>query len=306
MHLTLVHNPSAGEEWPAKGDLLNWCKEAGHQAFYQSSKEKACRDTLKDPGDLVLVAGGDGTVRKVALRLAGRNIPMALVPMGTANNIARTLGIHGHPRDLIHGLTNAARKPFDLGVASGDWGEKRFVESIGFGLFAQLICVDTLKKEHGSSEEDDRHSRMQNGLHLLQEILHNYPARHFEIELDGETLSGPHLLVEILNIRSIGPNLLLAPEANPGDGLLDIALLPETRRKELALALSNHRRDGEVLLKNMVARQARELRIRWEQTELHLDDSSCPEAREKLRKPGGEYSMTVRVEPHALDVLIQR
>src|SRR5689334_25394886 len=95
--VTLIHNPNAGDErQPSAGQLQALLKEAGYKVRYQPTAESGWEKRLKRPTDIVAVAGGDGTVHKVARRLIGTDIPIALLPMGTANNISKTLGIADH------------------------------------------------------------------------------------------------------------------------------------------------------------------------------------------------------------------
>jgi diacylglycerol kinase family enzyme len=90
--------------------------------------------------DLIAVAGGDGTVGKVARRLIGRGIPIAVLPMGTANNISRTLGITDlSVIQLIPSWSTARHLSWDAGVSEGPWGERTFIEGIGAGLFTTAI-----------------------------------------------------------------------------------------------------------------------------------------------------------------------
>jgi diacylglycerol kinase family enzyme len=71
--ITLIHNPAAGDgSRPSGDDLVELLCAAGHKVNYQSSKEKKWKKALKNPDDIVAVAGGDGTVGKVARRLIGR------------------------------------------------------------------------------------------------------------------------------------------------------------------------------------------------------------------------------------------
>src|SRR5262245_31057092 len=92
MRVTLIHNPGAGDDkQPSKGQLEALIREAGHDVRYQSVREQGWSKVLKKAADLIAVAGGDGTVGKVARRLIGRGIPIAVLPVGTANNISRTL-----------------------------------------------------------------------------------------------------------------------------------------------------------------------------------------------------------------------
>src|SRR5947208_16409819 len=93
MRILLVHNPKAGSEEHEGEDFIKALKKAGHKATYQSSKEKGIAKALKKKIDLVLVAGGDGTVSKVALHLVAvdSELPLAVLPLGPENNFARSL-----------------------------------------------------------------------------------------------------------------------------------------------------------------------------------------------------------------------
>jgi diacylglycerol kinase (ATP) len=85
-----------------------------------------------------VISGGDGTVGKVATLLIGNRTPIAILPMGTANNIATTLGLTNRSvPDLIKGWTNARPVNFDAGLAKGPWGSQHFIEGFGIGLFCR-------------------------------------------------------------------------------------------------------------------------------------------------------------------------
>jgi len=75
---------------------------AGHHAIYESTRKSDYKKALKKPTDLVLAAGGDGTVGKVAHELIDSGIPLSVLPLGTANNLARSLGFIGSPEEIIY------------------------------------------------------------------------------------------------------------------------------------------------------------------------------------------------------------
>ena len=108
--VTLIHNPSAGDEETEADHLLSLIRKAGHDVVDISVKDDDYRAALESPGDLVAVAGGDGTVRKVATKVIGRGIPIAILPVGTANNISRSLGIDGPLEELIAKWDIASKK----------------------------------------------------------------------------------------------------------------------------------------------------------------------------------------------------
>ena len=142
MRVTLVHNPAAGDEQHDGDDLLEELVSAGYDARLVAGRkklEKKLQKVLEDPGELVVVAAGDGGVRRVALALAGREIPMAILPTGTANNIAKSLGVSGAVSELVAGWRRANRRKLRIGTVSAAAGAMRFVESTGIGLFAELV-----------------------------------------------------------------------------------------------------------------------------------------------------------------------
>lgn len=108
--------------------------KAGYQPVYRAtSSEEDLDHALDGVHGLVVVGGGDGTVRAVASRLIGKNIPLAVIPSGTANNIARALGIEGNSLEIIAGLEQPMRRYYDVGKVQAPWGEDYFLEAAGYG-----------------------------------------------------------------------------------------------------------------------------------------------------------------------------
>lgn len=138
--VTLIHNErAAGRLRMSTARILDLLGRAGYAARHVPTEDEADLEAaLRDPGDLVVAAGGDGTVRGVALTLAklGSSAPLAPLPLGTANNIARTLGLVGTTEELLRGLARPYCRPFDLGRIRAPWGEAHFLEAFGVGLFA--------------------------------------------------------------------------------------------------------------------------------------------------------------------------
>lgn len=139
----LVYNPTAGRGPGAHSgeQLLGWLAEAGIKARLVNAKKKKEMRRLSEAHGLIVVAGGDGTIHKVARRVVGRDTTLAVIPLGTANNIARSLGLVGAPRALIAGLGRARKRALDVGIAEGPWGKRAFLEGAGGGLFADVMAA---------------------------------------------------------------------------------------------------------------------------------------------------------------------
>ena len=119
MRVILLHNPKAGDAKHRKNELMLALTRAGHQGTYQSTNERGFIKTLKQPADLVLAAGGDGTVAAVACQLIDSGIPLSVLPLGTANNLARALGFVASAEEIIDSLESGKRGTFDVGLAQG-------------------------------------------------------------------------------------------------------------------------------------------------------------------------------------------
>src|SRR5688572_16732082 len=233
MRATLMHNPKAGDKGPSARKLMGWLENAGYAVRYQSTRKKQFAKALKEPGDLVIVAGGDGTVTKVARHLVGTGTPLAILPLGTANNIAGALGIGGKPKRVIAALESARAASLDVGRVRSSWDDLRFFEGIGVGLFTEAMCLADSKDAAGDAQPKRKSPVFGRELRFLRRALLHYKPLMWTIEVDGEDLSGEYLLCEVMNTGAIGPQLSLAPAADSADGLLDVILLGETHRERL-------------------------------------------------------------------------
>jgi diacylglycerol kinase family enzyme len=301
MRVTLMHNPGAGRGEHEADELMVLLAKAGHEATYQSTKEPDCEKVLARPADVVLAAGGDGTVGKAAQQLIGRHIPLSILPLGTANNLARTLGFQGSSIELISNLERGWRQSIDVGLAKGPWGERRFLEGAGAGLLSDYLqTLASLAEVTKHTESLSKEEEMTHHVSLLRQLLPNYPACDCQINLDGEDLSDRYILWEAMNIRSVGPVLTLAPRADAADGQFDFVAAREADRHLLADYLEGRIAAEEVEFP-LPARRFRHLRLIWEGSALHFDDKIWPAKDEPVPKSG---TIEIIVERGALEVLL--
>jgi diacylglycerol kinase family enzyme len=227
MKAILIHNPTAGADENSKDALLSALKLAGYSVSYCSVKDDEFEKALKRSADLIVVAGGDGTVAKVIARLPDRSIPVAILPLGTANNVARSMGIAGAPVQLAEVLRFDHSRRLDIGAAEGPWGEYRFVEGVGVGPIAHGL---EKRKSGGKLNSVDN---LRKGREGLQKRLRKAEPLDLEVIVDGKTLKDDLLAIEVLNVAYTGPALPLAPEADPGDGKFDVVCVTTGHRKDL-------------------------------------------------------------------------
>jgi diacylglycerol kinase (ATP) len=277
MKITLIHNPDAGsDDQPTGEELVRLIREAGHTVIYQSSKHADWQCALEEPTDLIAIAGGDGAVGLVTKKLIGKNLPFTILPMGTANNIAATLNLRDRPLDrLIAGWTNARRRKFDVGTAIGPWGSSFFIEGLGVGAFTDTMSRLDARRNADLAHHEDTDKKIQAVLHILKIRLEGSRGIRLKMTLDGRDLSGDYVLLEAMNIRSIGPNLSLAPDADAGDGFLDIVLVSDHDREKLTRYLTER-----IIDKNrspeLTVHRGRHLHIECDELRIHIDDDVWP------------------------------
>ncbi|MDT0647949.1 diacylglycerol kinase family protein [Zunongwangia sp. F260] len=228
----IVHNPTAGSGEHNKEELIEIIEASGYRAQYVSTDYVFWKKQLDlQETDAILLAGGDGTVRKLAKNLIKKDpshmVPLHLMPLGTANNISKVLNVaqnkEHHEIDLNRKTTN-----FSYGKIKSTVKKDFFLESFGFGIFPKLISE--MKKRDSPDDPDEK---LKQTLQVLLEILKSYKPKKAKIKTSGFKIKGVFLLVEIMNIKLIGPNFTLAPNAHPADDHFDLVLIPEEKRKDL-------------------------------------------------------------------------
>jgi diacylglycerol kinase (ATP) len=274
MRLTLLHNPSAGEEDHEPDELVSQLAAAGHDVAYHSLKDESWIEALAEAGHLVVVAGGDGSVGRVFDEVAASALDclVTLLPLGSANNVARTIGIADVPvEELIGGWESGRRLRFDVGQASAAWGETLFVESVGGGIFGRVL-------ERAEDVDADGEEKLRLGLELMRSVIGAAPALKWRVEVDGVDLSGEFLAVEATNIRELGPNFPLVPEADPGDGRLDVVLVRPDDRDALVGYFSDRLDGREPREPELSSRRGERVVLRPpRECPLHVDDEFWPD-----------------------------
>jgi len=292
-----MHNPKAGNGEHGKKELMAALAQAGHRATYQSTKKKNYKMALKKRTDLVLAAGGDGTVAKVGSELIDTGIPLAILPLGTANNLARSLGFTASVEKIIKGLTRSKKHAFDVGVARGPWGRRYFFEGVGGGLLAQY--VRKAEREGEKNKKLSKEQEMTRHVSLLRRMLHDSAARRWKIDIDGKDVSDCYILWEAMNIRSIGPALYLASPALIQDGYLEFVAAREEDRSLFSAYLDTWLAGRRKKFPLRVSR-CRKVQIVSTNSILHFDGKGWLRKKRKSKTP---YKIEITVKPSALVIL---
>jgi diacylglycerol kinase (ATP) len=291
----VLHNPTAGEGEHTKKKLISLLETAGYTCSYSSTKEDDWYK-IKNDTDFIVAAGGDGTIRRLAEELLDKRIldkkyPIGLLPFGTANNIAKTLGLPEKVEDILERWKEENIMHVDVGKIHDLKKTEFFLEAFGFGVFPELM-IAMKKRDH---EEETPEQELIMAQQMLLDIVRAYPGTTCTITLDGVEHTGNFLLCEIMNTRSVGPNLVLAPEADPGDGEFEVVLIEESQRDAL-LGYIQDKLNGKDPHTSFSITRTRKVIVKREGTVFHSDD--------ELIKTDAGREIHIELLPGVIDFLV--
>ena len=169
--------------------------------------------------DAIAVYGGDGTVGEAISGMIGSEIPLAILPGGTANVLAAELGVPAELAAAAALLAPGRGTPRAIDV--GWVGERHFLTRIGIGFEAEMV-------EGADRETKDRVGTLAYALSALG-ALSDPKLSRYRLTVDGEELESEGMACTIANIGSFGRSgLSLAPTIDPSDGLLDVIVVRKT------------------------------------------------------------------------------
>jgi diacylglycerol kinase family enzyme len=285
----LCHNPTAGTSGHDKEGLLAALKLADMDVRYVTVKSGDLDSALKKSADLLVVAGGDGTIDKVLTMLPDRSVPVALFPLGTANNAARSLGIAGTPQELVESWQIERTCPLDIGTVKGPWGTSHFLEGFGVGVFAAFLYA-AAKREKPEGADNLRKGRA-----LLQKVIKDAKPVDIDVSIDGRTVSGEFLGVEVMNIPFTGPSLPIAARADVCDGMLDVIFFEAGQRKALIEWLEAPL-DAPA---PVTGRRGRQVELTWTDAPNRIDDDAYENKDKKL-------AAEIELEKEQIHILVPR
>ncbi len=160
---------------------------------------------------LVVGVGGDGTLREIAEGLLGKPIPVGIVPRGAGNILALALGIPGGTAQAAAVLAGGRLRLLDVGLANG----RAFLSVVGAGLDAEIVRAVTRRRQG--------HMYYSAYAWPIARILLGGAGPPLRVRADGRELGEGRLFIAA-NVPPYARLVILAPRADPGDGLLDAFL----------------------------------------------------------------------------------
>lgn len=232
MKTTIICNPGAGSVEDRESIREKLQQLPGAQVRFTENEGDAGRfaqDAIKQGQDLVVAAGGDGTLNEVLNGIAEQasQIQVGLVPLGTGNDFARTLELPDSIEDCIDILRAGKTRPVDLGRFTGE--KVRYFVNVSAGGFSGTVdekLTPEIKKTWGPLAY----------LRSAAEALPELKGYRTTIVLDdGEPIELELYNAVVANGRFLAGGTEVAPEALVDDGLLDLVLVPKRPMSEIAL-----------------------------------------------------------------------
>jgi diacylglycerol kinase (ATP) len=220
MRVVLVSNPLSGSSTREVVDeiaaILGSLGDVRRVEPSLESFDETLREAAHD-SSLVVTAGGDGTINRTVNALADRfqDLRFALVPMGTGNDLARTLDIPREPSDAAEAIVEGAERSIDVSAAFSAGAERLFVNACmgGFPVEVDEAIDPDLKKRLGPV------AFVIGGVKAARELERSH------VRLNDHDVADC-LAVGVGNGRTCGGGIEVWPQADPGDGALDGCALP--------------------------------------------------------------------------------
>jgi len=296
-----VLNPAAGRGAAARA-LDPIAREFHHQGWSVEVErterpghgaELAAR-AVQAGAQRIVAVGGDGTVHDVANGLLrhglggrGEDVALGVVPIGSGNDFAKLVGVYRHtPVRAVRRLVTAQTARFDAGLVCDEY----FVNSVGFGFGPEVVRVrNAMPGLSGFASYF---------VPVLRAFARFRPPR-LEVWARGFAETGNMMMVEVCNGTTAGGRYRFAPDAQPGDGRLDVCLVRRVSLLRFLMALPRVMRGTHATMREVALFQTREVTIRA------LDGPLLLHVDGELREPDAR-ECTVRVEPGRLKVMVAR
>ena len=289
----VIVNPVAGAGRPAR--MVGWLRERPELTdggrLEVTSRRGEAQLLAAEAGERghsrVVVVGGDGTIQEVVNGLLAGSSPvpgLGIVPLGSGNDLARSLGLPTDPGRAWDVAIGASERPVDVGVAQGEGGTRRFASAGGIGFDAQVAAAMAVRRGW---------QRGQAG-YLLTTLaeLRRFRNQRVHLIVDGVVITRDVLLVAVANGSHYGGGMKIAPAAKLDDGLLDLCVVGDVSRFTALRQIPNLYRGTHLHHPAVEMLRGSQIEIAGEETtRVHLDG-----------EPWGGLPIRIRVEPSALVV----
>lgn len=265
----LIYNPTSGREQFKRQlpEVLNILEQAGYETSCHATKgagdaTEAARIAVERNFDVVIAAGGDGTINEVVNGLAEQiNRPkLGIIPVGTTNDFARAIHVPRTIEKALDVIVKGNTTPMDIGKVN----EQYFINIAGGGRLTELTyeVPSKLKTMLGQL------AYYLKGI----EILPSIKPTQVKVEYDGKLYDGEIMLFLVANTNSVGGFEKLAPHAQMNDGMFDLLILKKVNLPEFIKVANKAIRGEHINDEHLIYTKANRIRVHAEEKmQLNLD-----------------------------------
>lgn len=184
-----------------------------HFTERQGHAIEIARQSVEEGIDIIVAAGGDGTVNEVASALAGTGAIMGILPSGSGNGLARCLGIPMTYTGAVRTLLEGKPKTIDSAQA----GDHFFCSIAGTGFDAHVAAKFANSQLRG----------LLSYMRITFQEFPLYKPANYVLSIDGKVVEREAFMIVLANGDQFGFQTRIAPQAKPDDGLLDVCVIPK-------------------------------------------------------------------------------
>ena len=188
-------------------------KQYNYEIFYTTHKGHATEiaTNVSEDSAIIVAVGGDGTINEIAKALLGKNTPLGIVPAGSGNGFARHFGIPININKALDIINHCKIRASD----SAKLNDKIFISTAGCGFDAHIAGLFSHSVKRGFST----YVKL-----VLKEFI-SYKSLEYNFTIDRHEYSRKAFLLTVANCSQFGNNAFISPQANAGDGILNITLI---------------------------------------------------------------------------------
>ncbi|WP_234735853.1 diacylglycerol/lipid kinase family protein [Tellurirhabdus bombi] len=219
LNFLFVINPVSGgktkDDW--NNNIQAYFQETPHQIDFltlngENDEEKIQECIRKNQPDRIVAVGGDGTIKLVAEQILEKEIPLGILPAGSANGMARELGLSEEPEAALDVLLHGMPQPIDVIQING---KDICLHLSDIGLNAQLVKYYQVNKWRG---------KLGYARGVLRVLLRRR-LLHVRIKTENKVINRAAFMIVLANARMYGTGAIINPDGNPQDGLFEVVVM---------------------------------------------------------------------------------
>lgn len=238
------------------------------------------RAAVSAGAERVLCAGGDGTLNAVATGLIGTRVAMGVVPMGSGNGYARSLGLPQKAEEALRAAFTGTPRPMDVGYLN----DRPFLGTAGVGFDARVADRFDRTKRRG----------MIGYLQIILEEIAAAGTTHVRVTANGRTTEADLLMLVFCNTREFGNGACISPASRPDDGVAELKLVSKPPLGSLPMAFIDLYTNRADRLRHIRSIPATDAQVVQDGTLAHLDGEPVEIG----------HNVYFRLEPRRLPVIV--